>query len=90
MILLIDNNSDDDSCNASDSSSDDNNNDRILMVIIHHLILDLLGIEFHHFSMYGIFDLISRVTGLKSLIGNSYQAKIKDKRFRDSSSCPGL
>jgi hypothetical protein len=72
MILLIDNSSDDDSCNVSDRSIDDDNNDRILMVIIHHSMLDLLGIEFHHFSMYGISGLIFWVTSLKSVIGNSF------------------
>jgi hypothetical protein len=32
-------------------------------------MLDLLEIEFNYFSMYGIFDIISQVTGLKSLRG---------------------
>ena len=41
----------------------------IIIVIIHHLMLDLLGIEFHYFSMFGIFDIIARITGLKSLHG---------------------
>jgi hypothetical protein len=38
----------------------------MMIVIIHHLILDLLRIEFHHFSIYGVFGLITRVISLKS------------------------
>jgi hypothetical protein len=41
----------------------------IIIVMIHHSRLDLLGIEFHCFSMCGISDLITRITGLKSLLG---------------------
>jgi len=41
----------------------------LIIVIIHHLILDLLGIEFHHFSIYGVFGLITRVISLKSWYG---------------------
>jgi hypothetical protein len=38
----------------------------LIIVIIHHLILDLLGIEFHYFLIYGVFGLITRVISLKS------------------------
>lgn len=31
----------------------------ITIVIIHHSMLDMLGIEFHRFFMYDIFDLIT-------------------------------
>ena len=41
----------------------------IIIVMIHHSRLDLLGIEFHCFSMCGISNLITRITGLKSLLG---------------------
>lgn len=66
-------------CNANDSSdnnnnsnTDSNNIDKIMMmmmiiiVIIYHLTLNLLRIEFHHFSIYGVFGLITRVMSLKN------------------------
>jgi len=40
-----------------------------MVVIINHSMLDLLGIEFHHLFIYLISDLITQITGLKSLIG---------------------
>ena len=40
----------------------------IMVVIINHSMLDLLGIEFHHLFIYVFSDLITQITGLKSLI----------------------
>ena len=40
-----------------------------MVVIINNSMLDLLGIEFHHLFIYLISDLITQITGLKSLIG---------------------
>jgi hypothetical protein len=36
------------------------------IVMIHHRVLDLLRIEFCYFYIYDIFDIVTRVTGLKS------------------------
>ena len=44
----------------------------IIIVIIHHSMLDLLKIEFHCFSIQGIFNLISQIIGLKSLSGSTF------------------
>jgi hypothetical protein len=57
--------------NNNNSNTDNNNSDKMMMMIviiliIHHLTLDLLGIEFHHFSIYGIFGLITWIMSLKS------------------------
>ena len=40
-----------------------------MVVIINHSMLDLLRIEFHHLFINLISDLITQITGLKSLIG---------------------
>jgi len=38
----------------------------IIIMIIHQLVLDQLRIEFRHFFMYGISNLMTQVTSLKS------------------------
>ena len=38
----------------------------IILATIYHSTLDFLMIEFHSFSMYDIFNLITWVTSLKS------------------------
>jgi len=44
----------------------------IIIIIIHHSMLDLLGIEFHHFFIYGILNIISWIISLKSLYGSTF------------------
>jgi len=44
----------------------------IIMMIIYHSMLDLLGIEFHHFFMYVIFNIISWIISLKSLCDSTF------------------
>jgi hypothetical protein len=41
----------------------------VITIIIYYSILYLLRIEVHYFSLHGSFDLMSRITGLKSLHG---------------------
>lgn len=44
----------------------------VIILIIDHSTLDLLGVEFHYFSIYGISILITQVTCLKSLCGLTF------------------
>ena len=44
----------------------------IIIIITMMIHLNLLGIEFHFFFMYDISDLITRITGLKSLFDLSF------------------